>query len=77
MCVCVCVALGLTGAAESLFSQSDQHVQTQVAVGWFVEVLQSPHVLSVIFHVLHKHHNDVIDFFLLLMGFFSPKRKLK
>lgn len=42
----------LTGAAETLLSQANQHVQTQVTVGWLVEVLQSPHVLPVIFHIL-------------------------
>lgn len=42
----------LTGAAESLLAHADQHVQAEVAVGRLVKVLESPHMLSIIFHVL-------------------------
>lgn len=42
----------LTGAAEALLAHPDQHVQAEVAVGRFVKVLESPHMLSIIFHVL-------------------------
>lgn len=45
-------AASLTGAAEALLPQADQHVEAQVAVGRLVEVLQPPHVLPVILHVL-------------------------
>ena len=43
----------LTGAAEALLPHPDQHVQAEIAVGRFVKVLESPHMLSIIFHVLH------------------------
>lgn len=45
-------AASLTGAAEALLPQADQHVEAQVAVGRLVEVLQPPHVLPVVLHVL-------------------------
>ena len=43
----------LTGTAETLLSHADQHVQAKIAVGRFVKVLESPHMLSVILHILH------------------------
>lgn len=42
----------LTWAAEALFPQSNEHIETQVTVGRLVEVLQSPHMLPVIFNIL-------------------------
>lgn len=55
-------AASLTGAAEALLPQADQHVEAQVAVGRLVEVLQPPHVLPVVLHVLQvggQKHNNV------------------
>lgn len=46
----------LTGAAESLLPESNQHVETQVTVGRLVEVLQSPHMLPVVFYILQKRN---------------------
>ena len=43
----------LTGTAETLLPHADQHVQAKIAVGRFVKVLESPHMLSVILHILH------------------------
>ena len=51
----------LTWAAESLLPQSDQHVETQVAVGRLVEVLQPPHVLPVIFDILQEQTDQTIN----------------
>lgn len=44
----------LTGAAEALLPHADQHVQAEIAVGRLVKVLESPHMLSVILHILHR-----------------------
>lgn len=41
------------GAGEALLPHANQHVQAEVAVGGLVEVLQSPHMLSIVLHVLH------------------------
>lgn len=49
----------LTGAAEALLAHPDQHVQAEVAVGGFVKVLESPHMLSIIFHVLHGTEKQI------------------
>ena len=48
------VHMWLTGAAETLFAESHEEVETEVAVGWLVEVLQSPAVSAVIFHILQQ-----------------------
>lgn len=37
----------LTGAAETLFSEAEQHVLTHAAVGRLVKVLQPPDMLAV------------------------------
>lgn len=42
----------LTGAAQALLADSEQHGVAVVTVGWFVEVLQTPNVLPVLLHVL-------------------------
>lgn len=47
-------AASLTGAAEALLPQTNQHVEAQVAVGRFVEVLEPPHVLPVVLHMLRQ-----------------------
>lgn len=44
----------LTGAAEALLPHTDQHVQAEIAVGRLVKVLESPHMLSIILHILHR-----------------------
>lgn len=44
----------LTGAAEALLPHANQHVQAEIAVGRLVKVLESPHMLSVILHILHR-----------------------
>ena len=43
---------GLTGAAEALLADPQQHGAAEVAVGRFLEVLQPPGVLPVVLHVL-------------------------
>lgn len=75
----ICRWPSLTRAAQSLLPQSDQHVETQVAVGRLVEVLQPPHVLPVVLHVLQENnhtHTKQIFFSLiitLLYTFLSVK----
>lgn len=44
---------GLTGAAEALLADPEQHGAAEVAVGRFLEVLQPPGVLPIVLHVLH------------------------
>lgn len=44
----------LTRTAETLLAYSDQHVQTKITVGRLVEVFQSPYMLPIIFHILHR-----------------------
>ena len=44
----------LTGAAEALLPHANQHVQAEIAVGRLVKVLESPHMLSIILHILQK-----------------------
>lgn len=44
----------LTGAAEALLAHADEHVQTKIAIGRLVKMLESPHVLPVVLHILHK-----------------------
>lgn len=48
----------LTGAAEALLADSEQHGVAVVAVGWFVEVLQTPNVLPIFLHVLGRDNTD-------------------
>lgn len=43
---------GLTGAAEALLADPQQHGAAEVAVGRFLEVLQPPGMLPIILHVL-------------------------
>lgn len=57
----------LTGAAEALLADSQQHGVAVVTVRWFVEVLQSPDVLPVLLHVLQTHNNRRTET-ILLMG---------
>ena len=45
---------GLTGAAEALLADPQQHGVAVVTVGWFVEVLQTPHVLPVLLYILGR-----------------------
>lgn len=42
----------LTGAAEALLADSEQHGMAVVTVRWFVEVLQTPNMLPVFLHIL-------------------------
>jgi len=42
------------GTAEALLPHTDQHVQAKIAVGRFVKVLESPHMLSIILHVIFQ-----------------------
>ena len=42
-----CLFCALTGAAEPLLPQTQQHVLTHIAVGWFVEMLHSPDMLTI------------------------------
>lgn len=37
-----------TGAAESLLPEAEEHVVTQTAVSWFVEVFHPPYMLSIL-----------------------------
>jgi len=43
---------GLTGAAEALLADPQQHGAAEVAVGRFLEVLQPPGVLPIVLHIL-------------------------
>lgn len=43
---------GLTGAAEALLADSEQHGVAIVTVRWLVEVLQTPDMLPVLLDVL-------------------------
>lgn len=43
---------GLTGAAEALLADPQQHGAAEVAVGGFLEMLQPPGMLPVILHIL-------------------------
>lgn len=47
-------APGLTGAAEALLADPQQHGAAVVAVGRFLEVLQPPGMLPIILHVLQE-----------------------
>lgn len=42
----------LTGAAEALLADSEQHGLAVVTVGWFVEVLQTPNMLPIFLYIL-------------------------
>lgn len=42
----------LTGAAEALLANSEQHGVAVVTVGWFVEVLQTPNMLPIFLYIL-------------------------
>lgn len=46
----------LTGAAEALLADAQQHGVAVVTEGWFVEVLQTPNMLPVLLHVLPYHN---------------------
>jgi len=41
-----------TSAAESLFAEADEQVETEITVGAFVEVFQLPRMSPVVLHVL-------------------------
>lgn len=73
VCADQCICGRLTWAAESLLPQSNQHVETQVTVSRLVEVLQSPHVLSVVFNILQQEVILKYDFTdRLLHSFIEP-----
>lgn len=46
------------GAAEALLPHANQHVQAEIAVGGLVKVLESPHMLSVILHIIFQAQQD-------------------
>lgn len=48
----------LTGTAQALLSQSNQHIQTQVTICRFTKVLQSPHMLPIILHILQDRESE-------------------
>lgn len=48
----------LTGTTQALLSQSNQHIQTQVAICRFTKVLQSPHMLPIILYILQDKENE-------------------
>lgn len=46
------------GAAEALLPHANQHVQAEIAVGRLVKVLESPHMLSIILHIILQAQQD-------------------
>jgi len=43
-----------TSTTEALFAETDEQVETEIAVRRLVEVFQPPRVRTVVFHVLHR-----------------------
>lgn len=42
----------LTGTAQALLSDTQEHGPTEVAVGWLLEVFQPPCMLTIILYIL-------------------------
>lgn len=49
---------GLTGAAQTLLADSQQHSAAEVAVGGCLEVLQPPGMLPIILHILQDNRAE-------------------
>lgn len=47
----------LTDTRQTLLSKPHQHVETKVAVCWFVEVFEPPYMVTILFQILHKINN--------------------
>lgn len=63
--------LGLTGAAQALLADSQQHSMAVVTVRWFVEVLQTPNMLPIFLYILGRQIKQTFDWMQ------RPRRYLK